>query len=228
MGSSLKKILCTVKFDLFRQIGLTMFGAVAGAIILRVAIVQESSVFYISTFMAWVISIMTSLLFGAVSLPQTFDQAVGMGMTRRLFISCYLIGALAVNTILLLLVEMVYHAEKWFITTKLAHLPVEAGVDIWMESWLLVPFVLLLSVLRMLFGTLTLKLGNKVFLVSYIAAAALVLLFRHLPEVYPKATEKLLTSVMRFTELNWCMLLLAAAIIVYGVIFGMLRRQQVK
>lgn len=212
--------------ELVLYLGVGLFGAVFGEIILALLAYMESEdpikrVFRLGTIFAIVAMLFTQLLFGIFGLGQWFNYQVAFGVTRKKFICCDVLVSLIWSLATVLFAGVLYVAEGGLLKVFFAAYPENNILEsLHLSPGMLVTVILLglvcLTALKEMLGSLVMRFGNKAFWVIW----AIWMLICILPARIQRMDEGNLLSKIFAGIARWISQVPAAAWGAAGIVFA--------
>lgn len=104
---------------------------------------------------------------GTIGLRNEFNLMIGMGVTRKKFISGYFISSVIITLQLLALVYIGYFIESLEIQLLYSDYEKIAAVETFLFSWYVIPAVLFIAAFTMFLGAVAVRGGKKVMVVFW-------------------------------------------------------------
>lgn len=223
--------------EFFLMLVCIFIGFVIGVALLAVIISmdgEQGETFLVGTLIMLVMLGFVETMVGTAGIKTHFNLTVGMGITRKKFLSSYLVISLLIYIAGIFCSYVMSFAEKGIISVFYPDYEYNNIIEKFLYSPYILIIAVLLTAVQFCVAGFGMKYGNKAYWIAYALFMVLCLLASRTDTILEADSNTILAGIFRggaglFTKLGpWNMLiLLLAGILLFAAGIHILRKQQV-
>ena len=214
------------------EVGAWVFGIVLCELIMKLFKPEENpTVFPLGTLFAMILLCANMIFFIMVLCVTNFNNAVGMGRTRKEYYLCFVIESFITNFFGYLLLLLLRVLEIRFLNLAYKGIAIETKMSMLNQVGIGTVIILAGVGLGTLFGALAMKYGKKIFWIIWVIW---MLLCTGAPKIIERffrfsaeGEKQVLEFLSGMTKMDWCIVGIVVALVFYGISWLIMRKQRV-
>ncbi len=188
-----------MKLRLPELVGILIIQCIAflvGTVILHVVMhFDPSESFEIATLLAAMIVVFVGVAMGMVYYERNFNLAISMGVTRKDYITGYILSTIMIEGIAVIVLYIMHWIEKFEIRLFYSASAQEVGIEKVLDGKYVLPIIILFIGITVLFGALAMRFGKKIYVIIYFLWIMMCILPGRLSDAYEEGRTTIFTQI---------------------------------